>query len=511
MITAPGAAMLDSKLFVSRLDGTFPDLYERLWDGDEWIWVDHGRPTGVRVTGVPGAAMLNSKLFVIVEDGRLFERHWRPDLDRWAWEDHGRPENRRIVARPGAAMLDSKLFVTVEDGRLFERHWRPDLDRWAWEDHGRPPGTQVSTAPGAAMMNAKLFVGTTDGRLFERFWDGTAWVWVDHGRPPGTQVSTAPGAAMMNAKLFVGTTDGRLFERFWDGAAWVWVSHGTALHDQSQHIVGTPGTDPKLTITVMGDGFAEKDLGEYRRIVADRVAVALRLDQLANHQAALRVVRVDLVSVETGVTERRYDDAGTVDPSDDTIASEDFRFSRLGFISTGNWSHCWIELSSFTLERLQKLLRRFAPDAKNVIVMVNSGEQGGCNRGTMAAFTKGESAQVIAHELGHNLFALDDEYARDTQTFTGTSGRANTSEQPADWAMLKWRDLVVDGTPLPTDPNALPPGWNRRTSVGAFEGAGGRFSRGLFRPVLECRMNQNNPPWCPVCARKLTSDLARFE
>lgn len=69
MITAPGAAMLDQKLFVSRLNDPFPDLYERWWDGIEWIWINHGRPEGVRMKGAPGAAMLNEKLFVVTEDG----------------------------------------------------------------------------------------------------------------------------------------------------------------------------------------------------------------------------------------------------------------------------------------------------------------------------------------------------------------------------------------------------------------------------------------------------------
>jgi hypothetical protein len=503
--------MLDSKLFVSHLDGAFPDLYERWWDGDEWIWVDHGRPEGVNVTGIPGAEMMSAKLFVVVRDGRLWERQWRSDLGRWAWEDHGRPANRPIVAGPGAAMMNEKLFVAADDGRLFERHWRPDLGRWAWEDHGRPPGTRVNTAPDAAMMNLKLFVGTDDGRLFERFWNGNAWVWVDHGRPPGTRVNTAPGAAMMNSRLFVGTDDGRLFERFWNGSEWVWLNHGTPLHDQSQHVIGAPGTDPKLTLAVIGDGFSESDLNEYRNYVTDRVLRAVRLDALAGHQAALRVIRIDLVSVESGVTERRYDDAGTLDTSDDTVESEQVRPSRLGFVSTGNWSHCWIETSGFTAGRIQKLRRRFAPDASNVLVVLNSDVRGGCNRGLVAAVTRSEPAQVIAHELGHNLFELDDEYVTGDRTFTGTSPRANTSEQPADWANLKWRDLVAEGTPLPTDANALPADWNRRTSVGAFEGAGGHFRRGLFRPVLDCRMNQTDPPWCPVCTRKITNDLARFE
>lgn len=48
----------------------------------------------------------------------------------------------------------------------------------------------------------------------------------------------------------------------------------------------------------------------------------------------------------TGVTERRYEQHGTEDTAaDDTLISEDFKFSRLGFIGTGVWSHCWVETS----------------------------------------------------------------------------------------------------------------------------------------------------------------------
>jgi hypothetical protein len=598
MLSGPGAAMLDTKLFVARLTQPFPDLYERWWDGDEWVWVNHGRPGGTPVTGTPGAAMMNEKLFVVVQDGSLWERHWRADLASWVWEDHGRPANRRIVHGPGAAMMNEKLFVVVDDGRLWERHWRADLGRWVWNDHGTPPGTAANTAPGAAMMNSKLFVGASNGRLyerfwtgsqwvwvdhgappgtgvgsppgaamldsklfvranngnlFERFWNGSQWVWVDHGKPPGTSVATAPGAAMMNRRLFAGAADGRLFERFWDGSQWVWadhgkpvgtdiatapgaammssklfvgtanahlferfwngtdwiwVDHGTAFHDQGQHMIGVPGTDPKLEIAILGDGYTETDMDDWHDVVEDQVLAALRLDQLATRQNALRVVRIDAVSVQTGVRERRYDDAGN-------ITSDVFKFSRLGVIPNDEWNRCWFDMSDFTARRIDKLRRRFAPAADHVIVMVNSQTWGGCSSlgPGNAFFTVRSGMTTVAHELGHNLFSLGDEYveANSTGTFTGVSRFANLSERLTDWTTLKWSALVATGTPLPTDAAALPQGWNRRTSVGAFEGGGGSFSTGLFRPVLECRMNQNDPPWCPVCGRKIATDLAVFQ
>ncbi|OLB94891.1 MAG: hypothetical protein AUI15_16320 [Actinobacteria bacterium 13_2_20CM_2_66_6] len=593
MLTAPGAPMMDIKLFVTRLHDPFADLFERWWDGDEWIWVDHGRPGGMAVTGVPGAAMMNEKTFVVVADGALWELNWRNDLTLWVWDSHGRPANFRIVAEPGAAMMNRKFFVTVEDGHLWERDWRSDLGRWAWQDHGAPPGTATMFAPGAAMQDTRLFVAGANGRLFERFWDGAQWVWADRGAPPGTtvlsaaagmndsrlflcganghlyeaargergvlswtdhgqppgtnalgtpairsstsvwvrggnsrlyelsggdgwvwvehgtpwntSVATAPAAAMMDSKLFVGTADSHLWERFWTGTEWKWVNHGSARQDESQHVVGAPGRDPKLTIAVLGDGFAEEDLNDYVKVVEDQVLAALSSDQLADHQQALRVIRVDVVSMESGVEERRYDEAGT------TITSDVFSFSRLGIIPNDRWKSCWFDGLSYTESRIEKLRRRFAPDADHVIVMVNSQTWGGCNSGTVARFTRAGGWVVIAHECGHNLFALDDEYVNDTMTFTGTSTQANTSEALADWTALKWSGLVASGAPLPTDAASPPSGWDARTSVGAFEGAGGWFEHGLFRPVLECRMNQNDPPWCPVCTRKINQDLAPFE
>ena len=607
MISQPSSPMLDRKLFVSRFDDPFPDLYERQWDGVEWIWINHGRPEGHKMISEPGGAMLDSKLFVVVDDGSLWERHQRSDDDQWAWHNHGRPENRKIVHGPGAAMLNEKLFVVTEDGNLWERHWRNDLNRWAWHDHERPAGQKIITSPacammneklfvvtesgdlwerhwredlgrwswenhgrpnsekikyapgaamndeklfivtetgslwerhwsnnlgrwawqdhgrpnnqrliaspGAAMMDEKLFVGAEDGHLYERHWreDLRRWAWEDHGTPPDARVATAPGAATLNSKLFVGASNGHLFERVWTGSAWEWVDHGTAFHDQSAHIIGRPGRDPKLTLTVMGDGYAEGDMDEYRQTVEQSVLGAFDLDTLSTNHDKVRIIRVDVVSPVSGVTHRDFDQSGTTgDSSDDILLNESVVNSRLGFISTGIWSHCWLETSDRTNPRITSLRQRFAPDATNVIVLVNTSETGGCNRGDTAAFSKGESEKVVAHELGHNLFDLGDEYNNDTRNNTAVRNEANLTEALTDWTTLKWGDLAGSTTPLPTDASALPSGWDNETSVGAFEGGGGNFSTGIFRPVLRCRMNQNSPPWCPVCRREIERILGEF-
>lgn len=533
--------MLNSKLFMTRTAAPWRDLFERFWDGQEWLWVNHGRPESVPVTGIPGAAMLNSKLFVTIEDGRLFERVWTgaawvwndhgrpqnvpivhgpaaPMLDSklfvvvqdgrlfervwtgaaWVWNDHGRPENVRIVQPPGAAMLNSKLFVTIEDGRVFERVWTGTA--WVWNDHGRPSGTNITTAPDGAMMNQKFFAGGADGRLFERWWNGTAWDWVDHGRPPGTEVATAPGAAMLNAKVFVGTRNEHLFERFWNGKAWMWVDHGTLLHDTRATLLDNSNVRPRRrTIAVIGDGFTEADLQTYRDYVQNELMNGVfARDLFSTLRTSFNVIRIDLVSVESGVSTRTYDEAGTPnDASDDTLSSETFRFTRLGYIFSGSWAHCWMEETGGTVPAVTRALTRFAPGADNVIIVLNNGGWGGCARGNRLAVTRGVGWDTIYHELGHAIGGLGDEYFVGL-TFSGATSPAPNCSVTSDRTTLPWADLVAAATPLPT--NSVPPGGNSNTTVGAYPGCG-TFSTGLFRPVDSCRMRDNSPPFCPVCER----------
>ncbi|TMQ05922.1 MAG: hypothetical protein E6J91_39405 [Deltaproteobacteria bacterium] len=601
MPTAPGAPMLGSKVFITRTVDPWPDLFERWWDGEEWIWVNHGRPGGQRVISAPGAAMMDEKLFVVVQDGALWERHWRADLGAWVWADHGRPENRpirfdpgcammneklfvvvddgrlwerhwrrdlnawvwfdhgrpnneRIVASPGAAMMDSKLFVVTETGHLWERNWRGDLNRWVWfdhglppgahavgapgaammnakffvrgsnghlferfwngsawvwVDHGSPPGTAVATEPGAAMMSAKLFVGAADGRLFERFWNGTAWVWVDHGRPPGTAVATAPGGAMLDSKLFVGTANQRMFERFWNGAQWVWVDHGTLLHDNRATLLDNSAAGPKKTLAVIGDGFDEVSLGSYQGWVQHEVMNGVfSHDLYRDLKSASNVIRIDLISLDAGVSQRRYDEHGTPSvASDDTIRSTVLKNTRLGFLYSGSWAHCWLEQQSFTAARIAKVLARFAPNFDYVLVLLNEGGQGGCGGGGQQTVTRGENWTTIVHEFGHGLGGLADEYSQQGLHFTGTSFAQPNCSIAGTRPGLTWASKVAAGVPLPT--TTTPSGWNDNQNVGAFEGRG-TFETGLFRPVKNCRMRSNEPPYCPVCAEVMRNVLGPF-
>ena len=63
----------------------------------------------------------------------------------------------------------------------------------------------------------------------------------------------------------------------------------------------------------------------------------------------------------------------------------------------------------------------------------------------------------------------------------------------------KWSDMLDSATEIPTKPS----GKNLYTQVGVYEG-GGYQSKGVYRPVQECRMKINEAPvFCPVCERAI--------
>ena len=65
----------------------------------------------------------------------------------------------------------------------------------------------------------------------------------------------------------------------------------------------------------------------------------------------------------------------------------------------------------------------------------------------------------------------------------------------------KWKDMVPAGTPIPTPVKKSSD--EIFTAVGVYEGAG-YTSKGIYRPVTECRMKINEAPaFCPVCQRAL--------
>ncbi|MFK7739025.1 MAG: M64 family metallopeptidase [Planctomycetota bacterium] len=124
-----------------------------------------------------------------------------------------------------------------------------------------------------------------------------------------------------------------------------------------------------------------------------------------------------------------------------------------------------------------------------VLVMVNDTRYGGCASTFAVSYTGSSMTEVQAHELGHSVGALADEYEYAGQTYTGpepTSVNVTTSPVGQKWAA-----------------------WHGVNGISAFEGA--RYNEfGLWRPRINCLMRSLNQVLCRVCQENLVKVTNSF-
>jgi hypothetical protein len=263
----------------------------------------------------------------------------------------------------------------------------------------------------------------------------------------------------------------------------------------------------KRNLAVLGDGFANADQTAY-----DNWVQTTLLDGVFGHDyfyedgSAWNIFRVNLISVDSGTNVRVYDEHGTpADPSDDTIVSTTTRNTSLDMIYSGSWAHCWMEYGANTESRIQAALKKWVPDYNFVLIVLNTSGYGGCGGGGRAHVTLGDDWTVIAHEFGHGLGGLADEYCV-SGAYSGSEPGTVDLTINTNRATLKWGNFVNPSTPLPTgigtcagyNQGTRPSSWSDNQDVGLFEG-GNTNNTGVYRPVIDCRMRSDTPPYCPVC------------
>ena len=268
---------------------------------------------------------------------------------------------------------------------------------------------------------------------------------------------------------------------------------------------GPPGS--KINIAVLGDGFAAGDQTAYNNKVDELLITGVfGHDYFYEDKQAFNIYRVNLVSVDSSVSTRVYDEHATPDDgSDDTITSTTLRNTALGYIFSGSWAHCWLEGGANTNTLVNNALNTWVPDYNLVVVILNNPNYGGCGGGGFQIIPMGVTWPVLAHEFGHGLGALADEYCTARSDSGGEPGAVNVTVNPHR-NTLKWRQFVNPVTPVPTGTGgcagftagARPADWNDTQSAGLFEG-GGTNGTGMYRPVINCRMRSNSPDYCPIC------------
>jgi len=238
----------------------------------------------------------------------------------------------------------------------------------------------------------------------------------------------------------------------------------------------------KLVFAILGDGYAASDQSKYvndiSRLVLNGI---LGHDFYRDNQRAFNVYRVDLTSRDSGVS--------TPSTTKDTA---------LKMVYSGDWNRCWMEESTDTDSLINQALGS-VPKYDFVLVMLNETGWGGCRRGSRLYVTSGDDQgadywAVVAHEYGHGIGNLFDEYFNPGAHAGPTINTRNCSTV-LDRNAVVWRGLILSTTSIPTtfsaeiDPNR---------TVGMFTGCNYKAT-GIYRPVENCRMRSNTPFFCPIC------------
>jgi hypothetical protein len=119
-----------------------------------------------------------------------------------------------------------------------------------------------------------------------------------------------------------------------------------------------------------------------------------------------------------------------------------------------------------------------APAQDTTIVLVNTTRYGGCG-GARAVYSAGNSAatDIAAHELGHSLAGLADEYV--SFSGCGTAGGVNTS---TNGSVGTWPEWIGD--------------------LGAPRLGAQYYTNCVYRPADDCKMRSLFTPFCPVCNQR---------
>jgi hypothetical protein len=232
-------------------------------------------------------------------------------------------------------------------------------------------------------------------------------------------------------------------------------------------------TSQRLDLVLIGDGYTAAQMAQWHSD-AQMVANGYLNDPLfAANKTKLNILRVDIASAQSGVTEPGIS-----------------RNSALGTV-VGCFNTARLVCPNETL--VYNAVDPVTPaDGRDLIVVVANTQTYGGSGGTVGAVTMHPQAiEIGLHEIGHAAFGLADEY--DTGT-CATNSEPSEPDVTMAWtkAAAKWGSLISTGTTVPTPVGYYPAG-----TVGLFTGAKYCIS-GVYRPTQDSRMRTLGQPWYAV-------------
>lgn len=248
--------------------------------------------------------------------------------------------------------------------------------------------------------------------------------------------------------------------------------------------------EARFNIAVLGDGYRTQDQAKLTSDATSIVNYLFGVSPLKQYAEFFNVKLIHVISNDNGA------DNGDYGANRDTALNSYFNcnnIERLLCVDGG-------EAASIAAQDV--------PEYNFAVVIVNDTKYGGSGGAICASSANDESYEVMAHEIGHSLARLADEYDYD-------GGIAPCNQQQdcreANATMrtalneIKWNAWILPQTPVPTAET------NQFASViGLFEG--GRYqTSGTYRPHLSCKMKDLGSEYCSVCAEQFVRSFWSFD
>ena len=248
------------------------------------------------------------------------------------------------------------------------------------------------------------------------------------------------------------------------------------------------GTDPTLDnepfTDLNGDQFPNlDDQAVFDRNSLEVIRSMFGQDFWNSNRDVFNVFRIRAISNQAG-HDIQDADGHTVHQRDTLFGTRLYNPSR-GYLFRGNYSF------------IREFVNEHLPEWDTIIIVVNQPIRMGRANSFIYMYggplTRQANNYVIAHEMGHNVGGLSDEYTEYQESYSGPEPTARNVTTMTERDLIPWADLIAEDKEIPSVQGS--------SGVGLFEGAFYRTG-GVFRPAASCMMISANR-YCPVCTREL--------
>ncbi|NVO11150.1 MAG: peptidase M64 [Bacteroidales bacterium] len=316
------------------------------------------------------------------------------------------------------------------------------------------------------------------------------------------------------------------------------VNPSDIIHTEKVDVIVENGpAQEKLDIVILGDGYSVKEMDKFRNDAKRLGNVLMNAEPFKSQSKNINIRAVESPSEQSGVNKPHH---GI------------FKHSRLSV------SYSAFDSERYALTYDNKTVRDIASAVpyEFMVILINERTYGGggiYNLYTTVAADNKFSDYIMVHEMGHHMAGLADEYYTSAVSYEIPKITVEPWETNItalfDKNNLKWKDLVEEGTPIPTP-------WNKiefdahgyqiqkerdslraahvpenimedlftrqmnkeneffsaekyKDKVGAFEGANYN-AKGMYRSQLDCIMYTRHQVYCKVCQRSIINVIEQY-